>query len=78
MPPFGADEILPPHRPWRDRRSVSCEKYEAVAKEHSMNARQPTLVVISLALFLANMPGRAQQAPNQDGGRLPTAPPPII
>jgi len=43
-----------------------------------MNARQPTLVVISLALFLANMPGRAQQAPNQDGGRLPTAPPPII
>ncbi|PYR04043.1 MAG: hypothetical protein DMF97_00265, partial [Acidobacteria bacterium] len=66
MPPFGADEILPPHRPWRDRRSVSCEKYEAVAKEHSMNARQPTLVVISLALFLANMPGRAQQAPNQD------------
>ena len=30
------------------------------------------------SLFLANMPGRAQQAPNQDGGRLPTAPPPII
>ena len=34
-----------------------------------MNARYSTLVVISLALFFANTPGRAQQAPRQHDGR---------
>jgi glucose/arabinose dehydrogenase len=56
-----------------------------------MNARYCTLVVISLALFFANTPGRAQQAAKQGDGRgqgaavgpaqgterTPTAPPPI-
>jgi glucose/arabinose dehydrogenase len=57
-----------------------------------MNARCSTLVVISLALFSANTPGRAQQAARQVDGRgqaadvgpaqgtdrTATAPPPII
>src|SRR6266567_966921 len=92
MPALGADGIVTLNRPWRNRRRVLRENTSAVAKEQSMNARYSTLVVILLALFFTNTPGRAQPAAKQGDGRsraaaagpaqgtprIPTAPPPII